>query len=172
MKVEAVDEEWLAEIEDEVMGFTNKMPREMLEHLESRGGKMDFIDTNEIKQERDAPWDTNEHVVTYFNRVTQAVKQLERAKIRTDEIELLNQALYTFKQSGELEQALVNWDAKDEAGQTWKKAKEHFTKEFSDRRKYQAVEDKHAGFGSANAVREQAKQEQMADEYTALTRRS
>ena len=108
MKVEAVDEEWLAEIEDEVMGFTNKTPRKIIEHLESRGGKMDFIDTNEIKQERDAPWDTNEHVVTYFNRVTQAVKQLERAKIRTDEIELLNQALYTFKQSEELDQALVN----------------------------------------------------------------
>ena len=35
MKVEAVDEEWLAEIEDEVMGFTNETPREMLEHLES-----------------------------------------------------------------------------------------------------------------------------------------
>ena len=119
---------------------------------------MDFIDTNEIKQERDTPWDTNEHVVTYFNRVTQAVKQLERAKIRTDEIELLNQALYTFKQSGELEQALVNWDAKDEADQTWEKAKEHFTKELSDRTKHQAVEAKQAGFGSTNTVREQAKQ--------------
>jgi len=80
------------------------------------------------------------------------VKQLERAKIRTDEIKLLKQALYTFKQSGELEQALVNWDAKDEADQTWEKMKENFTKEFLDRRKHQAIKAKQAGFGSANAV--------------------
>ena len=91
--IEAVDKVWLAKIEDEVMGFTNKMLIEMLEHLESRGGNLDFIDTNEIKQERNAPYDTNEYVVTYFNRVTQAIKQLERAKIKIDEIELLNQAL-------------------------------------------------------------------------------
>ena len=104
-----------------------------------------------------------------FNRVTQAVKQLERAKIRTYEIELLNQALYTFKQSGELEQALVNWDAKDEANQTWGKATKHFTKEFFDQRKHQAFEAKQVGFGSANAVREQAQQEQMTEEYAALT---
>jgi len=116
--IEAVDEEWLAKIEDGVMDLTNKIPIEMLARLESQGGKLDFIDTNEIKQECDAPWDINEHVVTHFNRITQAVKQLERAKIKTDEAELFNQAIYTFKQSRELEQALANWDAKDKADQT------------------------------------------------------
>jgi len=64
------------------------------------------------------------------------VKQLERAKIGIDEIELLNQPLYTFKQSGELEQALVNWDAKDKTDQTWDKTKKHFLKEVLDRRKH------------------------------------
>ena len=74
----------MAEIEDELMGFEAKKPIKMLEHLEKRGRTLDFIDTTEIKGERDAPWDGNEHVVTYFNRIEQAVKQLERAKIVTD----------------------------------------------------------------------------------------
>ena len=36
--VKAFDEYWLAEIEDEVMGFTKKTPIEMLDHLEKKGG--------------------------------------------------------------------------------------------------------------------------------------
>ena len=82
--VEAVDEEWLAEIEDEVMRFANVTTIDILKHLESRGGTMDYIDTKEIKKERYDPWDVNKHVVTYFNRVEQAVKQLDRAAIQTD----------------------------------------------------------------------------------------
>ena len=123
--VEAVDEEWLAEIEDGVMGFLNVTTLEMLKHLEKRGGKIVYIDTKEIKKERDDPWDVNEYVVTYFNRVEQAVKQLDRAAIRTVKTELLHQALYTFKDSGEFERALVNWIILDEADHTWDKYKEN-----------------------------------------------
>ena len=36
--VKAVDEECLTDIKDDVMGFTNKTPIEMLEYLETRGG--------------------------------------------------------------------------------------------------------------------------------------
>ncbi len=54
----------MAEIEDELMGFEAKTPIKILEHLEKRGGTLDFIDTMEIKKERDAPWNGNEHVVT------------------------------------------------------------------------------------------------------------
>ena len=44
----AVDEKWLAKIEDEVMGFTKKTTIEMLDHLETRGGTLDYIDTKKI----------------------------------------------------------------------------------------------------------------------------
>ena len=147
--VETDDEEWLTEIEDGVMGFANVTTLEMLKLLEKRGGTIDYIDTKEIKKERDDPWDVNEYVITYFNRVEQAVKQLDCAAIRTDKTELLHQALYTFKESGELEQALVNWIALDEADHTWDKCKEHFTKEYADRRKHAALDAKQAGFGTA-----------------------
>ena len=167
--VEAVDEEWLSEIEDEVMGFANTTTIDMLKHLESRGGAMDYIDTKEIKKERDDPWDVNEHVVTYFNRVEQAVKQLDRAAITTDKKELLHQALYTFKESGELEQGLVNWIALDKTDHTWAKCKEHFTKEYADRRKHASIDAKQAGFGSAALAQEREREAAEAEEAAAMT---
>ena len=71
---ESVHEQWLAEIRDDVMGFANVTSLAMLEHLEKRGGTLDYIDRKEIKKERDDPWDVNEHVVVSFHQVEHAVK--------------------------------------------------------------------------------------------------
>ena len=38
--IESVDEEWLEEICDEILGFTNVTPLEMLQHLEDWGGTL------------------------------------------------------------------------------------------------------------------------------------
>ena len=65
----------------------------MLDHLEKRGGALDYVNTNGIKKECDAPWDTTEHIVAYFNWVNNSVKQLDQANIASDKIELLRQAL-------------------------------------------------------------------------------
>ena len=51
--VEGVNKERLVEIEDKVMGFFNTTMIDILKHLESRGGIMDYIDTKEIKKEWD-----------------------------------------------------------------------------------------------------------------------
>jgi hypothetical protein len=50
--LEAVDNEYLIEIEHETIGFLNQTPRQMLEHLLTRGGALDFADTKELLAKR------------------------------------------------------------------------------------------------------------------------
>ena len=50
-----------------------------------------------------------------------------------------------------MEQALVNWDAKDEGQKTWKNAKAYFTKEYANRNKHAAIEASEAGYGNSSA---------------------
>ena len=56
------------------MGFTSKTTIEMLHHLETRRGTLDYVDINEIKKYDNTPWDTTLHTVSYFNRIEKAVK--------------------------------------------------------------------------------------------------
>ena len=156
---EAIDEEWLEEISDEVMEFQNVSILEMLDHLGARGGEIDYIDIQEIKKERDAPWNTNEHIVKYFSNTDRAVKRLKRSKVDTSEKELMSNALYTIKESGEMERALEDWDKKPEAERTWKECKNYFSRKYADRRKHKSIEAKQAGFGSANQAQETSDQE-------------
>jgi hypothetical protein len=51
---DAVEADYLLEIEDETLGFVNQTPRQMLFHLRHRGGALDFADTKSLLAERDA----------------------------------------------------------------------------------------------------------------------
>ena len=49
----AISGEWLEEIDDDTLGFQNVSILEMLEHLENRGGDIDYIDIQIMRKERD-----------------------------------------------------------------------------------------------------------------------
>jgi len=80
---EAVDHEYLLEIEDEILGFLNQTPTDMMTHLRNRGGALDFADTKTLLSERDGEWDASEVPQLYFNRVEKAIQGLTRAGINS-----------------------------------------------------------------------------------------
>ena len=89
--IEAVDEEWLLELDDDTLGFTNVSLIEILDHLSDRGGELDCINIAKLKKERDSGWDSSKHIVKHVVRVQKVVNILaDQAKIKTDKGELLN----------------------------------------------------------------------------------
>ena len=56
----------------------------MLNHLQNRGGALDFADTNTLLAERDGEWDASEVPQLYFNWVMKAMQGLTQAGINSD----------------------------------------------------------------------------------------
>lgn len=155
MKIqEAVDADWLAEIEDEHLGFLQVTARQMIEHLADRGGELDFVDTTALEKERDEPWNPTEHVTTYFNRVERCKRSLAKAGITTCMNSMRNKALDAFKKSGEFKLALKDWDNKPDADKTWANLKPFFTKEYAKINRDGELTAKDAGFAGANNAQE------------------
>ena len=117
--LEAVDNEYLNEIEHDTLGFLNQTPRQMLQHLLTRGGSLDFADTKELLAERDGEWNVSENPQVYFNRVEKAIKGLTRNGIRSDPNERRDIALFHLKATGEFDPAVREWEAKPAADKTW-----------------------------------------------------
>ncbi len=92
--LEAVDNEYLNEIKHDTLGFLNQTPRQMLQHLLTRGGSLDFADTKELLAERDGEWNVSENPQVYFNRVEKAIEGLTRNGIRSDPNERRDIALF------------------------------------------------------------------------------
>jgi hypothetical protein len=110
--LEAVEHDYLLEIEDDTLRFLNQTPRQMINHLKVRGGALDFADTKTLFAERDMEWDISENPQIYFNRVEKAVNTLTRANITSDMNQRQDMALYHFEASREFNAAVCEWENK------------------------------------------------------------
>ena len=151
--IQAVDEDYLLEIEDETLGFLNETPRSMIIHLRNRGGALDFADTKTLLTERDQEWDASEIPTIYFNRVEKAMQQLTRAGITSDLKERTDMALYYLKSTGEYDAAVREWETKPVATRTWANIKIFMSTEYAKENKQNKQTAKQM---KANAIEEQA----------------
>jgi hypothetical protein len=151
--LEAVDNEYLSEIEHDTLGFLNQTPRQMIEHLLTRGGALDFADTKDLLAERDGEWNVTKKPQIYFNRVEKAIKGLRRNGITSDLNERRDIALFQLKATGEFDPAVREWEAKPVADKTWANIKTFISAEYAKENKQNKLSAKHF---KANAMMEQA----------------
>jgi len=149
----AVDNDYVLEIKDEILGFLNQTPKQIIAHLHNRGGQLDFADTNKLIEERDSEWDGSEVPQVYFNRVTKAMEQLQRAGITSDLNERRGMALFYLKATGEYDPAVCEWENKTAANKTWAIIKVFISNEFAKENKQTKVTAKQF---KANLIKEQA----------------
>jgi hypothetical protein len=147
--LEAVDNEYLSKIEHETLGYLNQTPRQMIAHLLTRGGALDFADTNDLLAERDGEWNVTEKPQIYFNRVEKAIKGLARNGITSDLNERRDIALFQLKATGEFDPAVHEWEAEPATQKTWANISAEYAKE----NKQNKLSAKHF---KANAIQEQA----------------
>ena len=151
--LEALENDYLVEIEDDTLGFLNQTPRQMIDHLKARGGALDFADTKTLLVERDTEWDLSENPQVYFNRVKKAVKALTRAGIISDMNEHRDMALYYLKASGEFDAVVREWENKPTASKTWVNIKTFIATEYARKNKQIKLTAKQF---KANLIKEQA----------------
>ena len=151
--LETVDHEYLIEIEDEILGFLNQTPTDMLNHLRNRGGALDFADTKTLLAERDGEWDASEVPQLYFNRVEKAIQGLTRAGINSDLNERRDMALYYLKASGEFDAAVREWENRPTVNKTWRNIKTFISAEHAKENKQNKLTAKNF---KANMIEEQA----------------
>ena len=151
--LEAVDNEYLLEIEDEILGFLNITPTDMLTHLRNRGGALDFADTKTLLAERDGEWDASEVPQIYFNRVEKAIQGLTRAGINSDLNERRDMALFYLKASGEFDAAVREWEQRPAGNKTWQNIKTFISAEYAKENKQNKLTAKNF---KANMIEEQA----------------
>ena len=151
--MEAVDHEYLLEIEDEILGFLNETPISIMNHLRNRGGTLDFADTKTLLAERDGEWDASEVPQIYFNRVEKAIQGLTRAGINSDLNERRDMALFYLKATGEFDAAVREWENKPAADKTWQNIKTFISTEYARENKQNKLTAKNF---KANMIQEQA----------------
>ena len=164
--LKAVDEDYILELRAEGNAYLNVSPLQMLTHLRDRWGTMDFVDITSLLAEMDLPWNVAEVPQIYFNRMDKARKQLLRANIQVDERAMMAKALKSFKDAGDFDPAIREWEVRPAAAQTYANLKTLMNTEFTKLNRQDATTARATGHASVNNVVEevaQAAEELMAE---------
>ena len=94
--------------QDEILGYLNQMPADMLTHLQNQGEALEFADMKTLLVEWDGECDASEVPRNYFNRVEKAIQGLTRAGINSDLNEWHDTALYYLIALGEFDRLFEN----------------------------------------------------------------
>ncbi len=73
---------------------------------------MDFVDITALITECNSPWDPREVPTKHLNRVEKARRQLARVNIQIDERAMLVKALKSFKEAGDFDTPIWEWEAR------------------------------------------------------------
>jgi hypothetical protein len=123
----------------------------MLTHLHDCWGMVDFVDITALLSECNTPWNAAEVPTKYFNRTDKARRQLACANIQVDKQAMMVKALKSFKDAGDFDAAICEWEARPVATQ-YANLKVVMCAEFSKLNWQDSTTERGAGNSSANNV--------------------
>jgi len=125
--VGAVDQQYLAALEEDYVGYTGTTPLLMLEHLRKHCCKITNKDKTDLADEFQAQWDQTQHITTYFRMLEKVQKKMKRMKLQKDDSELVMQAVKEMYAADIFdEKEMIAWENKTDAQKTWPNAKNVF----------------------------------------------
>jgi hypothetical protein len=164
--LQAVDEDFLLELQAKGIAYLKVTPFQMLTHLRDWWGTMDFVNITAFLAECNTPWNAAEVPTKYFNWTEKAQRQLVRAIIQIDEQAMMVKVLKSFKDAGNFDAAIREWEARPVATQTYANLKVVMCAEFSKLNRQDTTTARATGHASVNNVVEemaQATEEQVAE---------
>jgi hypothetical protein len=158
LNLQAVDKDFLLELQAKGIAYLNVTPVQMLTHLHDCWGTLDFIDITALLSECNTPWNAVEVPTKYFNWTHKARRQLARANIQIDEQAMMVKALKSYKDAGDFDATICEWEARPVAMQTYANLKVVMCAEFSKLNQQDSTTARATGHSSANNVMEEMAQ--------------
>lgn len=166
--LKAVDEDFLLELRAVGIAYLNVTPLQMLTHLRNRWGTMDYVDITALLAECDQPWSAAEVPEKYFNRMDEARRQLARSQVQVDERAMVAKALKSFKDAGDYDAPIREWEARPAAMQTYANLRTLMNTEFTKLNRQDSTTARATGHASVNNIVEEMAQatEELVAELT------
>ena len=103
----------------------------MLQHLHRHGSDIEAHDKEAMLKERDHPWTPAEHLVMYFNCITNAMKQLHEAGITSSNIKQKDCMIMAFQKCSDFNKIIDSWETKPMSDQSWTNLKTFILDKFA-----------------------------------------
>ena len=91
--IEAYGRSWIKEIEKNVLDFTNKMAKEMIDHNKNECPSLTNTDKKDQLKEKEFTWNLEEYISLYFTKIHIEEELLIRFRINWDGVKKFTQSV-------------------------------------------------------------------------------
>ena len=145
----AVGEDAVVALKERFVKYEKATPKAMIKHLRDKTCvKMTTLEKDRFKRQGyEAEWDTTKNIALYWKALDNHTIRLKSQSIATSNSEKVTAAVARMWESGFFtEEALIKWEKKTEAEQTWDEVQTYFGELYHDHKQYSKATAKKARF--------------------------
>jgi hypothetical protein len=109
----------------------------MIQHLQTTTATLTVVDVSKIKAQRDKAYDPAQTMTTFLKDIEKETEKLTRARITTDNNELIALVVWRLMEMGEYTDDIKAWDRLPQAQKTWANCKAHFIAAYHTNKAFQ-----------------------------------
>ena len=153
----AFDDMYLKANKQPHVGYSNRTTLVLLQHLYANYGLISQMDLDENETRMKAPYDSTTPIENLFSQIDESIEYADNGNSPFTNIQVVTNAYILVFNTGQLERACDEWDAKLEADKTWINFKTHFRAAHQRYMKQQRLRQSHFNThqGHANALQVQ-----------------
>lgn len=124
--LQAIPLTYIAELEDEAMGYANVSPQQILAHMVTNYGRITAKDLETNLQQIKRPWNPDTPIQNVFTNGLQCRQFAAEGNDAISEAAYVRMLVATFRNSGVLSKAIDDWENKPDTDHTLANAIPHF----------------------------------------------
>jgi hypothetical protein len=150
--IDAVTDTYLGELRNRYTGYMGVTPRDLIDHLLERYGRITASDIANCRTQMEAPMDTTRPIDVYFQTIDDCVQFATDGKVPFTASQIVQTAYHAISKSGLYNDACKEWRRKPAANRTWVAFKPFFATEYNDLKEQQKLNNNQNNFQGANSA--------------------
>jgi hypothetical protein len=150
--IDAVTDTYLGELQNQYTGYLGVTPRDLVDHLLERYGRITAADIANCRTKTEAPMDTTRPIDIYFQTIDDCVQFATDGQVPFTANQIVQTSYHTVSKSGLYNDACEEWRRCTAANRTWAAFKTLFATEYNDLKEQQKLNTNQNNFHGPNSA--------------------
>jgi hypothetical protein len=150
--IDAVADTYLGALRNGYTGYMRVTPRDLLDHLLERYGRITASDIANCRTKMEAPMDVTQPIDIYFQTIDDCVQFATDGQVPFTPTQVVQTAYHPVSKSGIYNDACKEWRRKPIADRTWTHFKAFFATEYNELKEQQKLNTNQNNFHGANSA--------------------
>jgi hypothetical protein len=150
--IDAVADTYIGELRNRYTGYMGVAPRDLIDHLLERYGRITASDIVNCRTRMEAPMDPTQPIDVYFQNIDDCVQFATDGQVPFTALQIVQTAYHAISKSGLYNDACKEWRRKPIVDRTWVACKPFFATEYNDLKEQHKLNTNQNNFHGANSA--------------------